>query len=249
MANEYTQSFSYSAASTGPTGIQYFALNASTPPTGSVYILKSCYVSCPTGFTSVASTTPAVLCYTSDDNIGTNQKIFSSYNPGTISSALEIFTALEATSSAAQLISTQEYIGINVNFTNALSTFYVVVTYIVIPGGNVVAGTFLAATGTIGVGIGNIVNVSSTNVRFLKSIHFVNNITNTSTFTIQMCALNQAGTTIEGYLNFNQAITGFQTATFSSPFYMAPNSLVCPGYSITSSGGGTLSYYCSYCQV
>lgn len=261
VSSIYTQTFQFTTSATGQTPIQYFALNEGSPPSGSKFVIKYLSVASTTGFdcSSIPTYAPAVVCFTSDDGSGSNKHPFVSYNPGTPTSGLQVYTAIDESPNAAvleasgqqigsQLNSTQPYIGVSVNFPSGGGTFYVVITYILIPGGNPLEPNFGYEEGSGTIGLNSPINASNTNSRYVKSIIFLNQANTSTTYTIQMVALDQAGTSITGYIDQPFVIAPYEMACYFSPFFISANGTSLPGFVATSGSGlGNFNYYMSYC--
>jgi len=258
ISSIYTQTNQYTTGTGGLTGSQYFqlTLNGVAPPAGSAFVIKYLSIASSTGFESslVSAFEPAVVCSTSDDNTGTNNQVFVSYNPGTSTTGLQIFTAIDetvspfATNGANQIISNQPYLGINVNFPTGGGTFYVTISYIVIPGGNALVGNFVSFKQQGDLGLNSLLVAGANYSVNIKSITFTNTINPTAPLTVQPLALNAAGNTITGYLGDAYTIDPYQSSCFFSPFYMQANANVSIGYNLSGVGVTDVQTYLSYCK-
>lgn len=249
---EYTQTFSFTASGSGLTGLQYFQIlaGASPMPSGSVYVIKSLVVSSSSGITG-GSGILSIACVTATSNTGTNEFPFVTYaDQLTSGDNIPIFLINDQNPGNAfswQVNANQQYMGVEVNMT-APGTFYVVVSYIVIPSTSAVVSNFGLFTSIAGVGTDTLLNSSNTNTRLLKSLNIINFGANAlNSYTVQLIASN--GSTVEGYLSDPVTIGVGETAPFNFPFYIYPNSSTQLGVEVISSGSGTaIPFYLSFIE-
>ncbi len=229
MAQEFTETFLYTAAGAGQFAVQYFQLQG----TGK-YIVKN--LSYYATVDLVGSSTYTVKFSSSSSDVGAN--LIPIYNSSPVTGPLE--NIVSQVYSNSQIILTQNYIGVTANMSGA-GNFYVTITYIYIGSTSEWADNFISEALTIPVSSSDTVSGPGSGSSYiLKSVIILNN-TDGTTGTAQLLTLNGVTTSL---LDSEITLADENTYFYSLPFYLATGTSI----RVKNTGPVELTALVSYTQ-
>lgn len=226
MGIEYTQVFTYTAVAAGLTGIQYFQLSPSSPPAGSVFVVKYLSISSTSGISGGSSGVLSAEFITTSSDISDQFTFYTAYD--TVSANLPILVCSGYGSEQApsttqkEFILTQVQFGVNVNMT-AAGTFTVTISYSLIPSTNPVSAYFKSLNvENVPAGISRLITPSTVSTYIIKNVTFMNNVSGMSC-SVQPVLVNNSNV-IQSYIGESVVLDPNESTGYFLPIYIQANS-------------------------